>query len=61
MTDLVKDETNKIHAREVSSDFENHFRKEICVWAHAMFGDDFFTMDFIDCCKAYWEDYFKDS
>jgi hypothetical protein len=61
MTDLVKYETNKIQAREVYSDFENHVRKEICVWAHAMFGDDYFMMDYIDCCKAYWKDYFKDA
>jgi hypothetical protein len=61
MTDLVKDEINKIQAREVSSDFERNIREDIFNWSAKKYGKYAAYMHFGYLCEMFWADYFEDA
>jgi hypothetical protein len=59
MSDIVKNEIKKVHAVEVSSQYERDMLKEIFAWASITYPNEMVSMDYHDLCRLYWEDYFK--
>jgi hypothetical protein len=59
--DFVKDEINKIHAPDVTSEHEREVREDIYKWASQVYGYSMISLTFKEICVSYWDAYFKDA